>query len=581
MKSHDAILLLSIFSLACPVLATPQSPQAQQGQNLTVAADNLAQRIRENEEEIPSVARTAALRAIAEAGGELLSRLDPASALWGRVHSDRLYALSLAGLNQEVVAAYRTMQARDVEPPAYVIPGIAQALADTGNAYEAGKLLQRAQLASPHDSSPAIRYAYLQADQGRYDAAIKHLEEWISAARVHGSEEANAQLVLARLQRWDERFDASVSTLGRIDANVAGATLVLERAALLRQRGRPRAAIDLLGRSDKSVTRELLAQAWMDLGRPDRARDTINGKDPPALRQRIDASLRGRGIIAARYAESRSAAINSPSGAQEVRISGTVDGPWLGDGWRIGAQATESQAEFRGSTPVSRYAGARLVRAVTGGEAVLQAGRSFDKFLPQSYVIFESSIWTGDHLRLGSRVAVNDPESSLQARASAIGSDSAAISTTYRSSESLRIDAGFDVARFDDGNRRGSLSFGVESRLLADSSSVTSAFASVYTRRNSLDDPAYFSPRRDTSFEAGLVHGFRGFGNSWQTLRPSLVHYRQDGFRGRFVPRLGYSNRFSLGTGRWWRIDLTTARPVYDGIRETQLSIALSQGWGD
>lgn len=581
MKPQFVSLLLGAFTLACPVLAAAQSQVALEGQNPTADADQLARRIREFENAIPSVARTAALLDIAEAGAELSSRLDPSTALWLRVQADRLYAFSLAGLNHEVVDAYRIIQGRDLEPPRYLIPAISRGLAATGEAEEAGRLLQRAQIAAPQDPSPAIRYAYLQADQGQYDTAIQHLEQWIATARGQGVNVADAQLVLARLQRWDERFEASEATLARIEASPAGEALVAERAALQRQRGRPRAAIDLVGSIDNRDARESLAQAWMDLGRPDRALDAVNSQHAIDLGERIEASLRGRGMISARYGESRSAAINSPSGAQEFRISGRIDGPWLGNGWRIGAQVTDSQAEFRGATPVARYAGARLVRAVTGGEAVLEAGRSFDNFLPQVYVIFESSLWTSDYLRLGGRVAINDPESSLQARASAVGSDSAAISTTYRRSESLRIDAGLDVAHFDDGNRRGALSFSVESRLLADSSSVTSAFASVYTRRNSLDDPAYFSPRRDTSFEAGLVHGFRGFGNSWQSLRPSLVHYRQDGFRGRFVPRLGYSNRFSLGTGRWWRLDLTAARPVYDGIRETQWSIALSQGWGD
>lgn len=582
---HSSLLLGAIaLPLIFSVQAGPRSQYDPQGQNPQVLADQLAQDIRAQQGELASPARAAALKAIAAAGAALVASLDPASALWRRVQADRLYALSLAAHDQEVVAVYRTFQAHGVEPPSYVIDAIAQALARTGQTEEAGQVLEQAAITSPGDPALATRYAYLRADQGQYDTAIQHLGQWIANARSTSQDTAaltDAQLVLARLQRWDERFDAAKHTLAQVDVRHAGSHLEAEQAALQRQRGRPRASLELLDQATGQDARTTLALAWMDLGRPDRARDVQGPDGDAALKKRIDTSLRGRGLVSARYAESHSNAIASPHGAQESGIAARVDGPWLGDGWRIGGQFADRRAEFRGATPAASYAAMRLVRAMTGGEAVLEVGRSFDEFLAQNHAIAESSTWINDRIRAGVRVAINDPESSLQARASGIGSDTASVSGTYRANERWRLDAGINAARFDDGNRRWSMSFSGESRLRAAAGRVTSAFAGAYASRSSLDDAAYFNPRRDASLEAGLVHGFQGFAGSWQSVRPSAVRYWQQGIGSALVPRLGYSSRFAAGPGRWWQLDLAAARPVYDGRRETQWSIALSHGWGE
>lgn len=586
MKQLQSSLLLGVIALPLifSVQAGPRSQYDLQGQNPQILADQLTQDIRSHQSEVASPQRAAALRAIAAAGEALAAGLDPASMLWRRVQADRLYALSLAGSDQDVVAVYRTMQAHGAETPSYVVAAIAQALARTGRTEEAAQVLQQAAVTSPADPAPAIRYAYLRADQGQYDAAIRHLEQWIANARSASLDTAavtDAQLVLALLQRWDERFDAAERTLAKVDAPHAGSRLAAERAALQRQRGRPRASLDLLDQATSPDARATLASAWMDLGRPDRARAVLGPDGDAALKDRIDTSLRSRGLVSARYAESRSNAIASPNGAQESGFAARVDGPWLGNGWRIGGHFADRRAEFRGITPAASYAAMRLVRAVTGGEAVLEIGRSFDEFLGQNHAIAESSTWINDHVRAGARIAINDPGSSLQARASGIGSDTAGVSATYRDSERWRLDGGINAARFDDGNRRWSMSFGGESRLRAAAGRVTSAFAGAYASRSSLDDAAYFNPRRDASLEAGLVHGFQGFAGSWHSLRPSVSRYWQQGFGGKLVPRLGYSARIGSGAGHWWQLDLAGARPVYDGRRETQWSIALSRGWGE
>ncbi|MEO6226495.1 MAG: tetratricopeptide repeat protein [Thermomonas sp.] len=576
-----ALTLLLAFSVS----ATTPSQSASQGQDPSLVADQLAQRIRVQEGEVSSESRTVALLAISREGAALASTLDPNSGAWRRVQADRLYALFLAQRYPDVVAVFRALEGQRAEPPSYVIAAIAEALAKTGQAGEAGQLLQGAVSANPADTAAAIRYAYSLADQGQHNTAIQYLDQWIANAPRQAPDmpaaNADAQLVLARLQRWDERFDDAERTLAQVDASKAGESLVVERAALQRQRARPRAAIELIDHTGNRDARETLALAWMDLGRPDRAYAVLGMDGDADLQKRIELTMRSRGAISARYGESRSAAIASPNGAQESSMSVRVDGPLLADGWRIGAHLADHRAQFRDATPVARYAGVRLGRTLTGGEAALEAGRSFDRFLPQAYAVLDSSVWTSDQLRLGARLGINDPESSLQARASGIGSDTAAISATYRHGERWRIDGGLQAAHFDDGNRRQSVSFGGEARIRAHAGTVTSAFASVYASANSLHDAAYFNPRRDASVEAGLVHGFRGFAKSWQSVRPSVVEYWQQGFGSHLVPRLGYAMRFGAGAGRWWQLDLAAARPVYDGRRETQGSIALGYGWGD
>ena len=586
MKAIQIPLLLGILAMpaTCGAQAVPQAPE-ELDQDPVASADRLALRIREHAAAAASGPRTIGLVALAEEARSLASGLDPTSPLWRRLQADRLYALFLAGRHPDVVAAYRTMQRHHAQAPSYVIAGIAESLAKSGHIAEAGQLLQGAATASPGDSAPAIRYAYLLVDQGRYDDAIGYLEQWLAAARQRdpggNPAIAEAQLVLARVQRWDERFDEAEHTLAAVDAVGADATaLAAERAILLRQRARPRAAIALLQKPVDQDARQTLALAWMDLGRPDLALAALGAEGNTALRNRIGGSLHGRGLVSARYGESRSAAIASPNGAQESRISVLADGPWLGGGWRIGARAADHRAEFQGGMPVARYAGVRLVLATTGGETVFEAGRSFDDFLPQGYASVETSAWISDRLRLGGQLAINDPLSSLQARASGIGSDTAGVSATYRNGERWRIDAGASGARFDDGNRRWSATFSGEVRLRADAHSITSAFAGAYVSRSSLEDAPYFNPGHDASFESGVVHGFRGFAGSWQAWRPSVAHYWQDGFGSALIPRLGYSIRFGSGAGRWWQLDIGAGRPVYDGQRETQWSIALNHGWG-
>lgn len=552
------------------------------GQPALADADAVAARIRMLEGMPGDAERNRALHAVADAAGRLASGEQPSSPTWRRLQSDRLYALLLASDAAAAVGLYRELRNAGVESPGYTRPQLATALSRMGATDEALDLLRAMAQDAPADPAPAIRSAYLLSDAGRYPEARTPLLEWLQRNGDAADEpRLSAELALARIDRWNEAFASAQDRLDRLAAEHGDSDAVrVEQATLARQRAQPRRALDLVDGLQGDDAKYLAAQAWLDLDRPDRAAALAGSSLAADLETQIRVRQGSRGRLTARYGNSRSPAMDSPHGANELAVAARVDSAPVADGWRFGAAMSSSRAEFRGSTPRSDYAGLRVVRALTGGESSLEVGRTVDDFLPRTYATLEADGWLSDHFRLASRISLNDPESSLQARASGIGSDTFTAAATWRASEAWRVDAGAGYGRFDDGNRRRWGSLSVEARLAAGQGMVTSGFASLYASANTLRDAAYFNPRHDLTLETGVVWGHRGPAGSWQTLRPSVALYREAGFGTFAIPRLSCGMRFPLGSLRWWQWEISGARPVYDGSRETYWSLALSHGWG-
>jgi hypothetical protein len=576
------LLAAAVVPASLPQVTSAASQIDAGGQSAPTDADAVAARIRQLEGTPADDARNRALRAVAETAGGLAAREPVASPGWRRLQSDRLYALLLAGDDADALAVYGRLQQAGVALPVYVKPQLVATLARAGETQDALDLLQALARETPADPSPAVRMAYLLSDAGRYPEARAPLLEWLQHdGAAAGDDRLTAELALARVDRWNEAFALAQERVDRLAASYPHSDAVrLEQTTLARQRAQPRAAIALANDVQGREARSLEAQAWLDLGRADRAAAALGAAAPDDLAARIRAQQGARGRLTARYGNSRSPAMDSPHGANEVALAARVDSAQLAGGWRVGGALSSSRAEFRGSTPRADYAGLRVVRAATGGESSLEVGRTFDAFLQRTYATFDSDRWLSDHVRLAGRLSLNDPESSLQARASGIGSDTATAAATWRPSEAWRLDAGLGFGRFDDGNRRRWGSLSVEGRMVARQGMVTTGFASLYASANTLADAAYFNPRNDVTLETGVVWGRRGPAGSWQTLRPSVAFYRQADFDTFAIPRIAYAMRFPLGSMRWWQWDIAGARPVYDGRRETYWSLSVSHGWG-
>jgi tetratricopeptide (TPR) repeat protein len=576
------LLAAAVVPASLPQVTSAASQVDVGGQPALTDADAVAARIRMLESAPTGADRNRALHAVADAAGQLAAREAPASPTWRRLQSDRLYALLLGSDAAAAVGLYRDLQQVGVDPPGYTKPQLASALARMGATDEALALLRTMARDAPADPGPAIRMAYLLSDAGRYPEARTPLLDWLQQNNGSTDEaRLSAELALVRIDRWNEAFGLAQERLDRLSAEHANSDAVrLEQATLARQRAQPRRALALAAGIQGDEANNLAAQAWLDLGRPDHAAALSGNALSPDLAAQIRVYQGTRGHLTARYGNSRSPVMDSPHGANEFALAARVDGAPFEGGWRLGAALSSSRAEFRGSTPRSDYAGLRVVRAMTGGESSLEVGRSIDDFLPRTYATLESDGWLSDHFRLAGRLSFNDPESSLQARASGIGSDTLTAAATWRASEAWRVDAGAGYGRFDDGNRRRWGSLSVEGRLTAAQGTITSGFASLYASANTLRDAAYFNPRHDLTLETGVVWGHRGLAGSWQTLRPSVALYREAGFDTFAIPRLSYAMRFPLGTLRWWQWEIAGARPVYDGGRETYWSLSVSHGWG-
>jgi biofilm PGA synthesis protein PgaA len=573
-------------SLALPAAGACAAASGREASiGLAAQADRVAHHIRHAQTLTDPAARTAALLEAADAAGAAASGLDPQNPVWQRLQIDRLYALSLAEKHVAAVQVYDAVRTAGHAIPGYATPGAARSLFAEGRVAEGERLLLALAAENPLDPAPLIQLAYLLEAHGRADDARRHLETWQRAtagrAEVSEHDSLDVRLLLARLDRWRGALDASERRLSSLEAAYPDHPgILVEYAALQRQRAKPRAALARLqGLADEDA-REVAAHAWLDLGRPDRAAALVDPVVHPELQHRIQGQRASRGWLTLEHANTQSPAITSPSGSRETTVSARADSPVLAGRWRIGAQAANRRAEFQAQVPEARYAGLRTVVHGSGGESSVEVGRTFDDFLERNYAIVDSGYWVRDEIRLAARLALDDPEGPLQARASAIGVDSLSLAATYRPRPEWRLDVGLGGARFDDGNRREFTSLTGERWLRVRGSTLTTGFATVYAGRNSLDDAPYFNPRTHTTGELGLVHGFPAFLRTHHRLRPSVAYFRQDGFGGAVIPLLSYSVRTAAGGSRWLQWDFGAARPVYDGQRETRLSVALSYGWG-
>lgn len=545
-------------------------------------ADALAQAIREARSVEDPAQRAEGLRAAAAAAAALSGRLDAGSTLWRRVQSDRLYALQLAGENAAAAVVYDLLRAAGAELPEYAREAAAEALFAVGRSDDAERVLRLSLAASPQQPRPLIQLARGLEAAGRGDEAYRHTVDWWQRygdrTDLPDIDRLEGGLLAARLARWQQRPALAQAQLDALGPEFAGHRLLLaEQAALHRDQARPRAALATLAGRDDERSRLLAAQAWLDLGQPQRA--LARASSSAELRGRAEAQSGSRGGLALGYANTRSPALQSPSGAEETTLRLAADSARLRQHWRLGLRAAQLRAEFQGARPESRHAGARLTRHVSGGEWALEAGAAFDDFLDQAYLLLEGSTWLADHWRLGLRAAYQDPEGPLQARASRIGVDSLALSGTWRPSPVWRVDLGLGRSWFDDSNRRHFLSLGAEARLHAAAGRSTHGFISAYAGSNRLDEAAYFNPGHSASLETGIVHRLGPRLGIAHQLRPVLAYVHQEGFGAHLVPLFAYRLGWPQAGGEPYA-EFTAAQPVYDGQRETRLAAAIGYRWG-
>jgi len=485
--------------------------------------------------------RVEQLHVEAAAASRLAENLAHDDPTWRRLKCDELFALTSADNHAAAVQVYDQLQNAHQPLRPYAMAAAVFSLGQVGRSAEAEAL---------------ARDLLRKRDAG-------------------GEERLQAGIALARIERWREDYDASERQLAELASEFPdSAALADERAALERQRGRPREATQLTQGRER-------AQAWLDLSRTDRAAAEMGDAALPAdVSQRLDLQRGSRGAIAAGYAKQRAAAVTSPNGNDEWSADAQADSARLADVWRIGGHLREHRADFQDQVPEARYVGARVTRQLTGGEAVAEAGYAFDDFARGAYGVVDVAAWTTDSLRLGARVALRDPDEPLQARASHVAMDSLNLSAAYRPSPLWRLDGGAGGAHFHDGNTRWWAQVGGERRAWSANARALTAFASLYAGGNSRDDAPYFNPAHAESVELGAVLRCSGWWTLTQSLRPSVASSWQAGYGQHFVPLVSYAIRWNQSDRAWWELDAGFSRPVYDGSRESHWSLDLSYAWG-
>jgi biofilm PGA synthesis protein PgaA len=244
-------------------------------------------------------------------------------------------------------------------------------------------------------------------------------------------------------------------------------------------RGWPRLALERYSMANTLDPRDVSARlgqydAYVELQRDDLARpihDSLLERYPnqPSV-QRMDRSWKAhRGWQLHAYAEggrSSGGGGASPLGNDDGRYGVEVQSPVIDDRWRVVSFADRRSVDLPGADhpPAADRAGHTLpLRAAPTPKVFVNRANDHigDTGLSGGFG------WQfNDHWHAGVTAARNDADASLQARVSGITADSVAIAVDYRRNEFTHWSAGASQFRYDDGNRRDTLSTSIEQRLL-------------------------------------------------------------------------------------------------------------------
>ncbi len=526
-----------------------------------------------------------------------------------RIRYDRLILLNRLGRHTQVRDEYRSLLAEGHPVPNYLMAPIGDSLMATQHPQEAIPVLEAAMKADP--SQPQVRselaYAYLESEQA--DTAIALLKKWQAdepawrwtngAKAPHANwprYEADLNLAMVRAYSGDlPTAQRDLEKMVDIGPGNTGTQSSLGNVYLMR--GWPRRALERYSMANTLDPRDVPARlgqydAYVELQRDDLARpihDTLLERYPgqPSV-QRLDRSWRAhRGWQLHAYAEggrSSGGGGASPLGNDDGRYGVEVQSPILDDRWRVVAFADRRNVDFQDQTinPLRVGVGTRYRYGRADAEAFVNRANDH---------IGDTGLSAGlgwqfsDQWHVGVTAARNDADASMQARVSGITADSVAVAADYRRNERTHWSIGASQFRYDDGNRRDTVTTAIEQRLLTRPTLILDGLGSLYASQGSRDDVPYFNPSEDHSVELGLRvdqqlwrHYERHFRHR---LTVSVGQYWQQGFGSAIVPSAEYRHEWQLGEGRIFEYGVSWSRPVYDGQRERHVGLDVGLRWGE
>jgi biofilm PGA synthesis protein PgaA len=529
-----------------------------------------------------------------------------------RARLDRLVALQGAGRDAEVAAAYDAMAAAEREAlPTYVLRPIAEALLARQRPEEAVRLLERAGPAAPGsipegESDPAIVLMYAYSEAGQYakarqtiDAAAAAQPAWLHkpgqsapVANPHRSEDdLNAALLRGYAGLLAEAWKRLAAGVHEAPAN---APWRRELGNNERSRGWPRRAGE-----DLAIARGLDPQdTGVRLGQLETRRDLgdFAGVEPEleaieSLYPRSEQVQRARRAwdrqrgwqVDAAQSFGRGNTIDY--GDRDQGTQATLASPLLADHWRLYGIARHAQASLPEGDAHRTDAGLGVRGQWRGVQAYLQAlptrGTGDDPTAVEAG--FDWAI--GDHWNWSAHASSSGSDIPLRARYYGIHGRTLDSAVQWRASELLGARLGVQAANFSDGNRRRSADLGVSGRVLTRPRLQLDLGADLYASHNTLDDTAYFNPRRDgaATVSAHLDHVLaERYGRNWHQLVDVAVgSYAQQGHSAGWVADVGYGQSWQPheGLGFGWRLGWHSQ--PYDGRRETRATLELTLHWGE
>lgn len=526
-----------------------------------------------------------------------------------RTRYDRLILLNRLSRHDEVRADYLALTAEGHPLPDYVLAAVGDSLLATQHPEEAIPVLQAAIKGDPSrtQAHSQLGYAYLENEQAR--TAIGSLEAWQKDEPVWRWG-ANPRALYANDARYEA--DINLAMIRAYSGDLEGAQGSLEErvgygpgngglqsalGSVYQMRGWPRRALERQRMAYTIDPRDVSArigmyEAYVALQRDDLARpihdDLLQHYPGQPSVMRMDRDWRAhRGWQFQATAEggrSSGGGGTSPLGNDDARYGMEVQSPVLDDRWRLVAAADRRTVTFQDQRidPLWLAVGTRY--RMGNLDADVFARRATDG-VGGTGVSAALGWQFNDHWHAGISAARNDPDASMQARVSGITADSMAIAADYRPSELTHWSIGVSRFRYDDGNRRDTVSSTLEQRLLTWPTLTIDGLGGLYASRGSRDDAPYFNPSEDRSVEIGVrldQQVWRRYERHFRhRLAVSVGDYWQQDHGSALVPSVEYRHEWQMGQGRILEYGVRWSRPVYDGQRERHLGLDVGLHWGE
>lgn len=530
-----------------------------------------------------------------------------------RLRVDALLALNQLQRHQEVADGYQSLVDDGIEVPAYILPTVGDSLMALRRPADAAQVLQASLKTHPHQVNTKILLAYAWIEQERFDLALPMLEDLArdqapsprregAQAGYENWDKYSADVTLAMARSFAQDNASAERTLQALVA-IAPANAGLQSAlgALQARRQRPSAALERYAMALTLDPRQRDARfgqvdALSALDRPDQAAATLAD-----LRARYPEDLRGPRAQHTLYLQrgwqfelqagrGRSNAHDggtstSPLGSRDGALQLEAQSPLVRDRWRAALLARDDWAALEGEHVRYRAAGFGLRYRYDRLGISADMLHAFDDYDHGTTLAVNVDWRLSDAWTATVAAVQNDPEASLQARRVGITADSIAAAASYAPSDTTEVAARLARLRYQDGNRRDQFGLDVTQRLSSQPHLLVDGLASVYTSRGSEGDTVpYFNPRRDASAALGvrLDHiGWRRYERQFrQILDVTIGPYWQEGYGTALVPALNYRHRWTPAESNRLEYGVSWSRPVYDGRRESRISLEVIWRWG-